>query len=61
LPGAVADDLQILTVEIVGQYALHFNWSDGHGSGIYPFERLRELCPCEPCSGHVVGPEHTPR
>jgi DUF971 family protein len=51
LPGMVPDDLQILTVELVGQYALHFDWSDGHNTGIYPFGRLRELCPCRDCSG----------
>jgi DUF971 family protein len=26
----------------VGRYALQFAWSDGHTTGIYPFERLRE-------------------
>lgn len=27
----------------VGQYALGIRWADGHDSGIYPFELLREL------------------
>jgi DUF971 family protein len=27
----------------VGRYAIQIEWSDGHGSGIYPFRRLREL------------------
>ena len=25
---------------------LIIRWSDGHSTGIYTFERLRELCPC---------------
>jgi DUF971 family protein len=36
-------------VRLVGQYAVQFNWSDGHGSGIYPYERLLVLCPCDAC------------
>jgi DUF971 family protein len=33
----------------VGHYALHIDFSDGHGSGIFSFILLRELCPCEAC------------
>ena len=33
----------------VGRYALHFDFSDGHATGIYPFEYLREVCPCQAC------------
>lgn len=33
----------------VGRYAVQFLWSDGHDSGIYPFELLRKLCKCEDC------------
>ena len=36
-------------INLVGRYALQFDWSDGHGHGIYPFERLREICPCNTC------------
>jgi DUF971 family protein len=31
------------SVEPVGNYALQFNWADGHSYGIWTFERLREL------------------
>ena len=31
-------------VELVGSYALHFAWSDGHTTGMYGFDRLWELC-----------------
>jgi DUF971 family protein len=30
-------------IQAVGRYAIQIEWSDGHGSGIYPFKRLREL------------------
>jgi DUF971 family protein len=33
----------------VGNYALQIQFSDGHATGIYSFEHLREICPCEQC------------
>jgi len=42
-PGQVAEDVHPVRVKTVGRYALNIIWSDGHESGIYPFERLREL------------------
>jgi DUF971 family protein len=36
-------------VEPVGRYALQIFWNDGHSSGIYSFQYLRELCPCAEC------------
>ncbi len=30
-------------IHYVGRYALQFNWSDGHTTGIYPFEYLRQM------------------
>ena len=37
-------------VHLVGRYALGVDWTDGHGS-IYPFEHLRQACPCALCAG----------
>ena len=34
---------------MVGRYAVQFLWSDGHYTGIYPFEMLRNLCQCDMC------------
>jgi DUF971 family protein len=34
----------------VGNYALTITWSDGHSTGIYAFDRLREMCPCPGCA-----------
>jgi len=33
----------------VGNYAVQILFSDGHSTGIYSFDRLREMCPCERC------------
>ena len=37
-------DINLVKAEIVGNYALHFNWSDNHTTGIYSYEYLRKLC-----------------
>jgi DUF971 family protein len=34
----------------VGHYAYKITWSDGHDSGIFTLENLRELCQCPECS-----------
>ena len=34
----------------VGNYAVQIEFSDGHSTGIYSFEHLREICPCEACA-----------
>ena len=41
--------LKMDEVDAVGNYAIHIKWSDGHGSGIYSFEHLRKICPCDAC------------
>ena len=33
----------------VGAYAVQIVWSDGHDTGIYAFEMLRDACPCPTC------------
>jgi DUF971 family protein len=35
----------------VGRYALAFAFSDMHRGGIYPFDYLRQICPCDVCKG----------
>ena len=43
-PQAVSDEVEISDLSIVGRYALNFRWSDGHETGIYSFQYLRDLC-----------------
>ena len=45
LPGNYAQPLTAVSAELVGNYALRIDWSDQHGSGIYSFQYLREICP----------------
>ena len=44
-PDTVPEDLQLENMQLVGNYAVKFSWSDGHDTGIYTWERLRELSP----------------
>lgn len=39
-----------LAIEPVGNYAVAFQWSDAHATGIYRFDFLRRICPCEQCA-----------
>lgn len=38
-----------LAIEPVGNYAIAFQWSDAHATGIYRFDFLRRICPCDLC------------
>ena len=40
-----------LKIDLIGRYAISIQWSDGHNTGIYAFDRLRRLCPC--CRGET--------
>lgn len=40
---------QMVSIQAVGSYAIQPVWQDGHNSGIYSFDYLRALCPCEEC------------
>lgn len=43
VPTMVPLDIQAMTIESVGQYAIRVLWSDGHSTGIYPFPLLRHI------------------
>lgn len=36
-------------VEPAGSIGLRLVWDDGHDTGIYAWERLRAMCPCDAC------------
>lgn len=40
---AVAAELTLMKVDLVGRYGLNLVWSDGHGTGIFTWEYLRGL------------------
>jgi ATP-binding protein involved in chromosome partitioning len=48
-PAVVPGDVRPLSVALVGAYGIQVQWSDGHGTGIYTFQRLLAACPCPAC------------
>lgn len=48
-PLTVPENVYPLEIRYVGRYAIRIDWSDGHSTGIYPYELLRKICPCESC------------
>lgn len=44
LHSAENPSLSLESIEPVGSYALQFNWSDGHDTGLYTWKYLREAC-----------------
>jgi len=48
---AVAENVKPQRIQSVGRYAMNITWSDGHNTGIYTYEKLRQLCDCEVCQG----------
>ena len=54
-----AQPVELHRIEPVGNYGLSLAFSDGHGTGIYRFDLLRQLCPCASCReerGSAGGP-----
>ncbi|MAH21447.1 MAG: hypothetical protein CMO12_01380 [Thaumarchaeota archaeon] len=49
LQGPVVTKVTPNLIKPVGRYAITFEWSDSHDSGIYTYEYLRGLCECEDC------------
>lgn len=41
--------IRMNSIEEVGSYAFRIDWNDGHNAGIYSFDFLRRLCPCDDC------------
>jgi DUF971 family protein len=42
--------LAAVSMPRVGRYAYKIVWSDGHDTGIYTLEHLRQLCQCADCA-----------
>jgi DUF971 family protein len=43
-------EAKLLEIKPVGNYAIEFRWHDGHSTGIYSYDYLRALCPCDACA-----------
>ena len=44
-PDDFFEKLELADIQLVGRYAIRLTWSDGHRTGIYPFDLLRSLNP----------------
>ena len=53
-PARVPHDVRPVTLGLVGAYGLRVQWSDGHGTGIYTFDRLLAICPCPRCGNPAL-------
>lgn len=43
------------SAKAVGNYAVQITFSDGHSTGIYSFDHLRTICPCDACAREFRG------
>ena len=41
--------VQPTSIQPVGRYGISILWSDGHATGTYRFDFLRDIWPCEVC------------
>jgi DUF971 family protein len=39
----------LIGIQQVGHYAIQISWGDGHSTGIYTWDYLRNLCECSSC------------
>ncbi len=43
-PATIPADIRALEILGVGNYAVQIHWSDGHSTGIYTWQALRDAC-----------------
>jgi DUF971 family protein len=49
-PTLTEEQIRLVDIHLVGNYAVSPHWGDGHHTGFYPFRLLRDRCPCEECT-----------
>lgn len=60
LDALTPEQIDLVDLGPVGNYAMTLAWRDGHATGIYTWEYLRRLCPCTECRanqapGRTIG------
>jgi len=55
-PANIPESVRAKVINLVGQYAIGIEWSDGHTTGIYNFRDLRANCPCAACAAGRASP-----
>jgi DUF971 family protein len=51
----------LMDVQPVGNYGMKFFWGDGHDTGIYQFDVMWSMCPCETCDPEGIRITETVR
>ena len=59
-PTLTPEQTRIVTVQLVGNYALCPSWGDGHRTGYYTFDLLRARCPCAECTARRAALPEAP-
>jgi DUF971 family protein len=49
-PTLTPEQTRLVDVHLVGSYAIAPSWGDGHHTGFYTFQVLRDRCPCPDCT-----------
>lgn len=49
-PTLTDEQTRMVDLRLIGRYALAPTWGDGHQTGYYAFELLRDRCPCPECT-----------
>jgi DUF971 family protein len=55
IPLAPSKSYAVRDLKLVGNYAMQIEWGDGHMFGIYTWDYLRGLCPCDECAADRAG------
>ena len=53
-PTLTEDQTRLVNLQLVGSYAVAPSWADGHHTGYYTFQALRDNCPCPECASRRV-------
>lgn len=56
-PTITGDQIRLVNMALVGNYAIQPTWGDGHDSGFHSFAMLRERCQCDACVAARAGRE----
>jgi DUF971 family protein len=54
-PTLTDEQTRMVDIQLVGNYAVAPTWGDGHHTGYYTFEILRDRCPCPECVVRRAG------
>ena len=54
-----AEPVEPIEIQPVGNYGISIHWSDRHATGIYRFDFLRQICPCDGCRAEAEPEEAT--